>query len=169
MNSAAGPRAVLAQDAEVAAERLLAAEAGGAVPARHAGIHHHAIARVEALHVGADRVHDAGGVGPHHVRERERHARKTVGEHQVEPVDGGRVDPDPDVGALAQLGRGDVPHLERVDARRRGERERAHQKAGVTGCSAGPSRTGTAEPPATGWSTSENAARSVADVIRPVT
>ena len=147
-----GPCAVLAEDPEAVAEGLVAGEAGVAAAAGDARVHHHAVARRKGGDARAHRLHGAGGVGSHDVRKDERHAGEAAGQHQVEPVDCRRGDADADLVGMGDHRLGHIPDLERIDAARRRERERAHQKDGVTGCSAGRSGIGTAAPPETGTS-----------------
>ena len=122
-----GARAVLAQDREVGAERLLARQAGGAAAAGDAGVEHHPVARADAGDLGADRLHDPGAVGADDVGEADcaRSGSPPVTKRSTR-LSAAHADPHPYVVGRAQRGRRHLLQHEAVEPADLGQGQSLH-------------------------------------------
>ncbi len=118
---------VLPEHPEGGALRLLARAAALAFSAGHRGVHEHPRSRLDALHALADAVDDPGRVRPEDVREVVLDAEDAPDRPQVQVVERGSRDRDPDL-ARARLGVGHLRHAGVLDAVRV-DRQRLHGAA----------------------------------------
>src|SRR5579875_473511 len=92
-----GPLGVLPDNPILRASLLVPPSAGRANPVPEAGIDRHPGADEGGFDPGTHRIDEAGSIGPQHMRALDRHTGNALEGKPVEAVEGGRLEPNPDL------------------------------------------------------------------------